>query len=118
MEYRQTVNGVDHAPYIKEGGAVQSDVLRNQRSVTTMDGVLHTTATVKRRIVTQLLEMPDNILQKLMGSLTTPAEVTYTDRDKGETTGVFHVTGRSAGARTVRGGNTYWSGATYTLEEV
>lgn len=118
MEYKQTVNGVDHTPYIREGGVEQSDVLRNQRSVITMDGALHTTATVKRRIVTRLVEVPDSRLRALMESLTTPATVDYTDRDNGDVTRTFHVTARSAGAKTVRGGNTYWSGATYTLEEV
>lgn len=118
MEYKQTINGVDHAPYIKEGGVEQSDILRNQQSIVTMDGVLHTAAVVKRRIVTQLLEVTDSRLRTLMGSLTTPATVDYTDRDAGDVSKTFHVTLRSAGAKTVRGGVTYWSGASYTLEEM
>lgn len=118
MLYRQEINGVDFAPYIREGGVQQSEVVRNQQSVVTLDGTLHTSGVVKRRIVTQLLELRDETARRLMAVLTNPATVVYTDEALGDVTRTFLVTDRTGTARTVAGGITWWQNVSYTLEEL
>lgn len=118
MLYRQTINGVDFAPWIKEGGVQQTDLIRNQRSVVTMDGVLHTGGVVKRQITTQLLELRDVTAKTLLAALTNPATVTYTDEARGDVTGTFWITARTGTAYQVAGGITWWSNVSYTMEEL
>ena len=48
---------------------------------------------------------------------TRPATVRYIDDALGDTTRLFYVSGPSAAAKTVRGGHTYFQGASFTLEE-
>lgn len=46
-----------------------------------------------------------------------PAVVRYIDDRLGDCTKRFYITGPTAAARTVRGGHTYFQGASFTLEE-
>lgn len=117
MLYKQIINGVDFAPYIRENGVQQSDVLRNERRVITLDGVLHMSSVAKRKIAVQMVEMRDEVLCNLFSVLSGLVTVEYTDFENGDVIKNFYVTSRSVGVRTVKGGNTYWRNASFVLEE-
>ena len=117
MLYKHIINGVDFTPYIKENGVQQSDAIRNERRVVTLDGVLFMDSVAKRRITVQLLELRDDTLKNLFSTLSGLVSVEYTDCAMGDTTKNFYVTARSVGVRTVKGGNTYWRNASFTMEE-
>lgn len=117
MQYKQIINGVDFAPYIREDGVQQNDVLRNDRRIITLDGTLHMSAITKRRLSIRLREMRDETMRRLFSALGSPATVEYTDFEKGDVKKIFYVTSKSIGVRTVKGGNTYWRNASFTLEE-
>lgn len=118
MEAILIVNGVDFSPWLLEGGLQQTEVLRLSRGVVTLDGVSHRQEVVKRGIAASLVELRDGTWYRLLAALRTrPATVRYIDDALGDTTRLFYVTGPSAAARTVRGGHTYFRGASFTLEE-
>lgn len=117
MLYKHIINGVDFTPYIRENGVQQSDVIRNERRVVTLDGVLHRDSVAKRRITVQLMELRDDTLQRLFSVLSGLVRAEYTDFAGGDTTKSFYVTAKSIGVRTVKGGNTYWRNASFTMEE-
>lgn len=117
MQYITKINGVDFAPYIRENGVTQSETVRNKRSIVTLDGILHQGQITKRVVTVRLLELRGGKLAELMAALGDVAEVEYTDFTGAELKKTFYVGGKSAGVKTVRGGNTYWSGATFNLEE-
>lgn len=117
MEAKLTVNGVDFAPWLKENGLRQTEVLRKGRSVVTLDGTEHRAGIVKRHISASLVELRDETWCRLLAALQDrPAQVRYLDDSAGETQGLFHVSNPSASAKTVRGGHTYFSGGTFELE--
>lgn len=118
MEAKLKVNGVDFSRWIKVEGLQFERVSRQSRDVTTMDGTLYRTEITKQAISVELVEMRDNTLALLKtGLLTSPATVEATD-DNGQTvTGTYYVSGPSYTAKTVRGGNTYFSGVSFELEE-
>lgn len=118
MLFNMTINGVDFTPYLRENGVNQYDISRIQKTVITMDGTLYRSDVKKRGIRVQLREVRDTILTDLFAALTSPATVGYTDLELGDVEKTFYVSGKSVNARTVKGGNTYWSGATFTLEEM
>ena len=64
------------------------------------------------------MELRDNTLATLKASLVThPATVTFTDDEGNDLTRAMYVTGPTVAAKTVKGGNTYYSGVSLTLEE-
>ena len=66
-----------------------------------------------------ITEVRDVTLAAMTAALAvSPAAVTFTGRNGTEQTRRFYVTGPEAAEKTVRGGITYWSGVTFTLEEV
>ena len=118
MEAILIINGVDFTPWLLAGGLQQTEVPRLQRSVVTLDGVSHRQEVVKRGISAALVELRDTTWHRLLAALQTrPASVRYIDGVYGDTTRLFYVSGPTAAARTVRGGHTYFQGASFTLEE-
>lgn len=118
MEAKLIINGVDFSPWLLSGGLQQTEVCRLSRSVVTLDGALHRREEVKRGISVSLVELRDVTWYRLLSALRErPAAVEYIDDRLGETTRLFYVTGPAAAAKTVRGGRTYFSGGTFTLEE-
>lgn len=118
MQAKLVINGVDFAPFIVEGGIVQSDVDRQTTQVITLDGTLLTKAKRARGIRVTLRTLRDNFFQRAFGVLQgAQVVVTYTDRDTGQdATETFYVRERTAGIKHVKGGNTYWSNAGFYLE--
>lgn len=118
MQAKLIINGVDFAPFIVEGGIVQTDVERQGVQVVTLDGTLWSRVKRARGIRVSLRTLRDSFYHKASAALR-PAQVsvTYTDRDTGkDVTGLFYVRERTAGIREVRGGNTYWNNAGFYLE--
>lgn len=118
MEYKLIINGVDYTPYVREGGIQQGEIRRQQRRVVTLDGSLHITEVVKRTQTVRLMELRTQTLRSLFDNLGNTVTVEYTDKALGDISRRFAVTGRNAGVRKVEGGNTYWSGASFTMEEI
>lgn len=118
MQTKLTINGLDLRPYIAEGGITQSEVYRQSRSVTALDGTMYRTDIVKRTISVTLLTMIDTawmaVTAKLAGR---PVEVLYIDDTLGERQALFYVTAMSSGIKQQRAGVTWYSGCTFTLEE-
>ena len=118
MEAILIVNGVDFSPWLLAGGLQQTEVVRLSRGVVTLDGVSHRQEVVKRGIAVSLVELREGTWYRLLAALRTrPAQVRYVDDALGDTTRQFYVSGPSATAKTVRGGHTYFQGASFTLEE-
>ena len=113
MQVFMKING------FKEGGIQQSETARTQRDIVTLDGTLYRGSVIKRQLSVQLLELLDIRWYQISAALAQrPVSVHYIDDDFGEVVKRFHVTSKSAGARCVVGGNTYFSGAAFALEEV
>ena len=118
MQAKLKINGVDFSPWLKENGLQQTEIVRQGSGIVTMDGMLHQTQIIKRGISAALVELRDVTWYRLMEALRTrPATVEYIDDEKGERSAVFYVTSPTATAKTVRGGITYFSGGTFSLEE-
>lgn len=119
MQVFLEVNGLDISLFIKENGITQSEFSRQKKEVVTLDGYLARSDVVKRRIAVNLLELRDVKWYEICAALKTrPVTVHYIDDAMGEVVKSFYVSSLSAGARTVTGGNTYFSGCSFTLEEV
>lgn len=112
------INGVDFSPYLLSEGLCQTEILRQEREVVGLDGVSHRTETVKRGISVGLAELRDDTWYRLIEALRVrPATVRYLDDRLGNVAKRFYVTGPAAAAQTVRGGHTYFTGGSFTLEE-
>lgn len=119
MQVYMITNGLDISALIKEDGITQSEFTRKSTQVVTLAGYLEEDEIVKRRIAVKLMEMRDTKWYELCAALKVrPVTVQYIDDKIGKTTKVFYVRNPSATARVVIGGNTYFSGGTFTLEEV
>ena len=111
MQAALTVNGYDFARWAQAEGIQQYDILRQSREVVAQ--------VRKAGLRVALTEVRDVTLAAMTAALAvSPAAVTFTGRNGAEQTRRFYVTGPEAAEKTVRGGITYWSGVTFTLEEV
>ena len=118
MQVKVVINGVSHAEWLAEGGYVLTPLLRQARSVVTIDGTDWRTQIKKHQIDLSYVELRDSTLVTLANSLKpNPATVLFTDDNGMDITRTMYVSGPIVTAKTVRGGNTYYSGASITLEE-
>lgn len=120
MRINLIADGLDLIPFLAEGGIVQIDVERQNVQVTTLDGKLWKRSKRVRGFELSCRTMRDSFFQKISAALA-PDQVslTYTDRDTGtDRTALFYVGERTAGVKQIRGGNTYWQGVRYYLEEM
>lgn len=117
MEAKLIINGVDFTPWCKRGGIQQTDIQRQYRSVVSLDGTLYEKGVIVRGITVNLVELRDSTLSRLTAALTSPATVEYTDKRYGDVTRTFYVRGPTAQEKVIQGGNTYWSGVTFDLEQ-
>ena len=111
MRAKLIINGVDFTPWVLEEGLEQYEILRQERSVVTLDGVDYPGAALSMAIV------PDT-WRRLLGALRTrPVRVEYVDDLHGEMQKLFYVSGPTATTRAVRGNTTYYGGGSFSLEE-
>lgn len=119
MQVFMEINGLDITGAIRENGITQSEFSRASRQVVTLSGYVEQSEVRKRRISVQLLEVRDERWRQICAALgTRPVTVRYIDDKAGEATKLFNVGEVTASARRVTGGNTYFSGGSFTLEEV
>ena len=105
--------------FVRENGIAQSEFTRASRDVVTLDGYLIRSDIVKRRITVRLVEIRDVFWHMICDALKDrPVSVRYFDDVSGDCTKKFYVSSTTASARRVTGENTYFYGASFTLEEV
>ena len=110
------INGIDFSHWIKEDGLQYGESYRQEREVVTLDGIMHRNRIKKMTISVELVELRDKTLQMLKGALLDLSEVEATNTEGVSITGSFYITDFSTSAKTVRGGNTYYSGTSFELE--
>lgn len=112
------INGVDFTPWLRSGGLQQTEIVRQGREVTALDGTVYRAEIRKRGISAGLVELRDDTWRRLLAALEVrPVQARYADDRLGVCTKLFYVSGPSAAAKTVRGGHTYFSGGGFELEE-
>ena len=118
MEAKLIINGVDFAPWCKSGGIQQQYAIRRSREVVATDGTVYRKEIKKRHLIVSLVEMRDASARRLLAALRpSPASVTYTDAEYGDLVKQFLISSPQETAKTVTGGNTSWSGISFTMEE-
>lgn len=117
MEAKLIINSVDFSPWVAENGIKYGEVYRNSRSVVTLDGTLYQTQVTKHSLDVALVELRDGTMAALKAAMTSPASVQFTTPAGESLTRTCYLTGQTEGAKTVRGGNTYYSGVSFTVEE-
>ncbi len=111
------INGEDLSGLAAQDGIVQTDVARQARTVTTLDGVEYRTQITVRQIDVTLVQMPMARLLEIAKILTQPSEVTYVDRSLGQVTKTFWVEGFSHADHIVEAGVAYVDSVSFTLIE-
>ena len=117
MQVRLSINGVEITPWLSEGGYVLAPLLRQSRSIITLGGTEYRTEVVKHSLSVTLVELRDTTLQTIRSAISSPATVLFTDEEGRELTRTMYSSGLKAAAKTMRGGHTYFSGVSMTLEE-
>ena len=117
MEIKIVINNTDFSPWIVEDGLGFSDIYRQSRDVTVLNGTLFRSQVKKQGISISLVELRDSTLALLESALTSPASVQYTLTTGYTASKTFYLTNYSRGVKRVKGGNTYYSGVSFELEE-
>lgn len=118
MQAKWILNGLDVSLWLRENGVAYSEIHRQSRSVITLDGTLEQAAVIKRGLTLDFMTLGDKKLAELEQALETrPVTLIYTEKKRTTATKLFYVTAFDSGVKTVRGGNTYWSGVRLGLEE-
>ena len=110
MQLKLIVNGVDHSLWLAENGLVRSPLVRQSRSIVTLNGTEWRTDIQKHQLEASYVELRDSTLAKLKASLkaSSPATVTFTDDDGNDLTRTMYWSGPRVTAKKVKGGNTYY----------
>ena len=119
MEAKLIINNVDFSGWIVEDGLSYSEIYRQGRDVTVLDGTLYRSQIKKCGIDVELVEMRSSTLAVLKQALImSPATVQFTAPTGDTLTRSMYISDQSEGVKTVRGGNTYYSGISFALEEM
>lgn len=119
MEAKLIINNVDFSGWIVEDGLSYSEIYRQGRDVTVLDGTLYRSQIKKYGIDVDLVEMRSSTLAVLKQALIqSPATVQFTAPTGDTLTRSMYISDQSEGVKTVRGGNTYYSGISFALEEM
>lgn len=112
------LNDYDAGPWLAKNGLAQKEIVRLSRSVVTLDGTKHMIEKKKRGLTGKFIELRDSTWYELTEAVAArPVKVKYVDDTLGARTADFLVTDLSGGAEEVRGGITYFSGCSISLEE-
>lgn len=118
MQATWKLNGLDVSLWLREGGVTYGEVHRQQRSIVLLDGTLVQKEVVKRTLGLSFMTLRDEKAARLEAALTSrPVTVEYTETNGSTASKLFYVMGFNTGVKTVRGGNTYWTGTSLVLEE-
>lgn len=118
MQFYLKINGVDFSPYIAGGGVTIDQVVRKSRRVTVLNGMDYRAEIKKVRIAAQLVTVPDSVWERLRAALETrTVEAEYTNAGGENVRKTFYAVNLREPVREVKGGNTYYRGITFTLEE-
>lgn len=119
MEAKLIINNVDFSGWIAEDGLSYSQIVRQGRDVTVLDGTLYRSEIIKWGIDVELVELRGSTLAVLKQAfITSPATVQFTTPAGDTLTRSMYISDQSETAKTVRGGNTYYSGISFALEEM
>ena len=116
MEYKIIINGFDLSPYLLAGGVSEKPIVRQSREIVTMDGTLHRAEIRKQGWSVQLVTLRDQTYQTIKNKAVSPATVAITKPDGSTDSRTYYVTEPAGSIKTVRGGNTYYSGVSFELE--
>ena len=118
MTVELVLNDYDAGPWLEKSGLTQTEIVRISRSVVTLDGTKYLVEKRKRGISANFILLRDVVWYAINGAVATrPVKVKYVDDTLGERTAYFLVTDLSGGAEEVKGGITYFSGCSISLEE-
>lgn len=117
MQTRLMIGDVDFTPHIQEGGIQYGWTARQAKSVVALDGTLYASEIRKRTLTVSLATVRYETLCRLFGGLSRLETVQYDEQDGQSVRKLFYVGAPTWSAQRVAGGNTYFTGATVTLEE-
>lgn len=118
MQFYLKINGVDFSPYVAGGGVTVEQVVRKSRRVTVLSGTDYRAEIHKVRVAVQLLTVADGTWKRLRTALEgRTVEAEYTGAGGESVAKTFYPMNLREPVREVKGGNTYYRGITFTLEE-
>ena len=117
MEGKWIINGFDISPYLAEGGVSYGANVRQGRDIVALSGTLHRKEVRKRVISFQLVTMSDMAFAVLQEALSRQGTMEYPEKDGSHTAKTFYFSEPQYAAKTVRGGNTFYSGISFEAEE-
>ena len=117
MEGKWIINGFDLSPYLLEGGVSYGVNIRQGRDIVVLSGTLHRKEVRKRTLSFQLVTVSGRTLASLQEALTSQGVLEYPERDGTQVSKSFYFSEPQYAAKTVRGGNTYYSGVSFEAEE-
>lgn len=117
MEGKWIVNGFDLSTFLMEGGVSYGANIRQGRDIVVLSGTLHRKEVRKRTLSFQLVTLRDSTWAKLQDALSQQGTLDYPEKDGLQTQKTFYFSEPQYTAKTVRGGNTYYSGVSFEAEE-
>lgn len=117
MQLSVTINGVDFTPWLAENGVSFSPIVRQGRDIVFLNGILSRKQVEKRGLSLQLVTLRDATLDRLREAASGLCSVVISGSGQSAVPRDYYVSGFGYTAKTVRGGNTYYSGVSFELEE-
>lgn len=118
MQIKLVINNYDISQWVAEDGLNFGETYRQSRDVVVRDGTLYRAQISKMTLGVSLVELRDNTLALILSALKSASPATVqTSREGLEITRQCYCSDISYSAKTVTGGNTYYSGCTFALEE-
>lgn len=117
MEGKWIANGFDLSPFLMEGGVSYGANIRQGRDIVVLSGTLHRKEVRKRTLSFQLVTLRDSTWAKLQDALSQQGTLDYPEKNGLQTQKTFYFSEPQYTAKTVRGGNTYYSGVSFEAEE-
>lgn len=117
MQALLIINGTDISAYLAEGGITQSPIYRQDRTVTTLDGIEHRSNIQKVQLAVEFTRMRAEQLYTIAGLITQPSSVTYLDLSGSVLTKNFWVEGPEMTQQKYESGITWVDGGSMTLVE-
>lgn len=117
MEGKWIINGFDISPYLAEGGVGYGANVRQGRDIVALSGTLHRKEVRKRVISFQLVTMSARAFSALQEALSRQGTMEYPEKNGSHTVKTFYFSEPQYATKTVRGGNTFYSGINFEAEE-